>query len=66
LAQVLTVARLFSESRRDADRRIGPRPAKTNIGKNQYRMNAQCLPAEGTDAALNLQDFGTSHWQLAD
>jgi len=23
------------------------------------------LPAEGTSAALDLQDFGTSHWQLA-
>jgi hypothetical protein len=39
---------------------------RSKARKNQYRMNAQCLPAEGTDAALNLQDFGTSHWQLAD
>jgi len=26
----------------------------------------KCLPAEGTDAAFNLLDFGTSCWQLAD
>jgi hypothetical protein len=26
----------------------------------------KCLPAEGTGAAFNLLDFGTSFWQLAD
>src|SRR5471032_2085387 len=30
--------------------------------QNQYRMNCAMLAAEGTGAALNLQDSGTSHW----
>jgi len=41
------------------------RASEANIG-SQYRMNAQCSPAEGADAALDLQDLGSSRWQHAD
>jgi hypothetical protein len=61
--RILTIARLSHERRYDADIRIGPR-RPDRAGKNNIDELRNASPPRALALPFNLQDFGTSYWQL--